>query len=150
MSKRLPCILHILMPKTDNSPSWIRGKERMIVENISWSITTKECFWPSRGRTHKLLITSLDAHPSEPMRPANYFVDTASYLDLCAGCSRHNNHFTKFLIISHLKQIKHILLHLNTSCSWNPDTQFACDDDIMMLSNRDWFQRNYLYTPYSL
>ena len=30
----------------------------MIVENISWSISMKECCWPGRVRTRKLLITS--------------------------------------------------------------------------------------------
>ena len=41
--------MHILSPETDNCPSWISGRERMTVENISWSISTKECCWPRRG-----------------------------------------------------------------------------------------------------
>ena len=41
--------MHILSPETDNCPSWISGRERMIVENISWSISTKECCRPQRG-----------------------------------------------------------------------------------------------------
>ena len=45
-SKRLTSIVHILSPETDNCPSWIIGRERMIVENISWSISTKECCRP--------------------------------------------------------------------------------------------------------
>ena len=28
------------LPETDNCPSWISGRERMTVENISWSIST--------------------------------------------------------------------------------------------------------------
>ena len=48
-SKRLTSIVHILSPETDNCPSWISGRERMTVENISWSISTKECCWPWRG-----------------------------------------------------------------------------------------------------
>ena len=47
--KRLTSIVHILSPETDNSPSWISGRERMTVENISWSISTKECCRPRRG-----------------------------------------------------------------------------------------------------
>ena len=39
-SKRLTSIVHILSPETDNCPSWISGRERMTVENISWSIST--------------------------------------------------------------------------------------------------------------
>ena len=38
-------------------PSWICGRERMTVENISWSIPTKKCR-PGRGWTHSLLIFS--------------------------------------------------------------------------------------------
>ena len=38
------------------SPSWISGRERMTVEIISWSISTKECFQPGGGRTRSHLI----------------------------------------------------------------------------------------------
>ena len=48
-SKRLTSIVHSLSPETDNCPSWISGRERMTVENISWSISTKECCRPRRG-----------------------------------------------------------------------------------------------------
>ena len=41
--------MHILSPETDNCPSWISGRERMTVENISWTISTKECCRPRRG-----------------------------------------------------------------------------------------------------
>ena len=41
--------MHILSPETDNCPSWISGRERMTVENISWSISAKECCRPWRG-----------------------------------------------------------------------------------------------------
>ena len=41
--------MHILSPETDNCPSWISGRERMTVENISWSISTKECCQPRWG-----------------------------------------------------------------------------------------------------
>ena len=41
--------MHILSPETDNCPSWISGRERMTVENISWSISTKEYCRPPRG-----------------------------------------------------------------------------------------------------
>ena len=45
----LTSIVHILSPETDNCPSWISGRERMTVENISWSISTKECCRPRLG-----------------------------------------------------------------------------------------------------
>ena len=44
--------MQILSPKTVNCPSWIKRKEKMTVENISWSISTKECCRPRRGWTH--------------------------------------------------------------------------------------------------
>ena len=45
----LTSIVHILSPGTDNCSSWISGRERMTVENTSWSISTKECCQPRRG-----------------------------------------------------------------------------------------------------
>ena len=48
-SKWLTSIVHILSPENDNCPSWISGRERMTVQNISWSISTKECCRPRRG-----------------------------------------------------------------------------------------------------
>ena len=56
--KRLTCIMHILSPETYNCPSWISRRNRMTIENISLSISTKECCWPSRGWTCNLLITT--------------------------------------------------------------------------------------------
>ena len=41
--------MHILLPESDNCPSWISGRERMTVESISWSISTKECCQPRLG-----------------------------------------------------------------------------------------------------
>ena len=40
--------MYILSPETDNCPSWISVRERMTVENISWSISTKEYCRPRR------------------------------------------------------------------------------------------------------
>ena len=45
-SRRVTSTVHILSPGTDNCPSWISGRKRMILENISWSIFTKECCRP--------------------------------------------------------------------------------------------------------
>ena len=33
----LTSTVHILLPETDNCPSWIKERERMTVKNISWS-----------------------------------------------------------------------------------------------------------------
>ena len=56
-SKLLTSILHFLSPETDNCTSWIIIA-RMTEENISRSISMKECCWPSGGQTHNFLITS--------------------------------------------------------------------------------------------
>ena len=50
--------MHILLPETNNCPSWISGRESMMVENTSWPIFMKKCCQPNRGRTRSLLITS--------------------------------------------------------------------------------------------
>ena len=66
-SKQLISIVQILLPETDNCPSWISGRERMNVENISWSISTKEWCWPGGGHQS-------NAHPTKPMRPTFYML----------------------------------------------------------------------------
>ena len=50
--------MYILSPETDNCPSKISRRERMTVEIISWSISTKECCQPRGGWIRSLLITS--------------------------------------------------------------------------------------------
>ena len=69
-SKRLTSIVHILSPETDNYPSWINWRERMTVENISWSISTKECCRPQRGLNPWPSSLQSDGDPTEPPRPA--------------------------------------------------------------------------------
>ena len=48
-SKRLTSIVHILSPETDNCPSWISRRERMSVENISWSNLHERMLPTQRG-----------------------------------------------------------------------------------------------------
>ena len=62
--------MHILSPETDNCPSWISGRERMTIENISWSISRKECCRPRRGSNPRPPGLQSDAHPTEPPRLA--------------------------------------------------------------------------------
>ena len=57
-ARSLTSIVRSLLKDTDNCPSWISGMERMTVENLSWSISTKECCRPGEGWTSKPLITS--------------------------------------------------------------------------------------------
>ena len=62
--------MHILSPETDNYSSWINWRERMTVENISWSISTKECCRPQRGLNPRPSGLQSDGDPTEPPRPA--------------------------------------------------------------------------------
>ena len=57
-SKWWTSIVHILLPEIDNNPSWISRRERLTIENISWSISMKECCQPDIGQTHNFRITS--------------------------------------------------------------------------------------------
>ena len=52
--------MHILSTETDNCPSWISGRERMTVENISWSISTKECCRPRMDMGERVWIFTVD------------------------------------------------------------------------------------------
>ena len=50
----------------------------MTVENISWSISTKECCQPCWGWTRDLLIASRMGHPTEPLRPASLWEEVGA------------------------------------------------------------------------
>ena len=54
-SKWLTLILHILSLETDNCPSWISGRERIIVENTSW-LNLQE----------RMLMTQWGSNPQHP------------------------------------------------------------------------------------
>ena len=61
--------MHILSRETDNCPSWINGRDRMTVENISWSHSTKQ--WCRVRRRSSLWRPDYqsEAHSTEPPRP---------------------------------------------------------------------------------
>ena len=63
-SKRLISFEHIHSPETDNFPSWISRRERVTVENISWSVSTKECSQTGRDQTSQPPDHQWDAHPT--------------------------------------------------------------------------------------
>ena len=65
-----PVSVHIISPETDNCPSWISGRDRLTEENISWSISTKECCRNWRGSDPRSPDHQSDAHPTEPPRLA--------------------------------------------------------------------------------
>ena len=67
----LPVFVHILLPETDNCPSWMSGTERMRKENISWSIYVKEYFWwIQRELNSQPPDHQLNVHRTKPPRLA--------------------------------------------------------------------------------
>ena len=55
---RLNSIVHIILPESDNCPSWLCDRERRTIENISWSFSTIECWRPGGRQFCNLMITS--------------------------------------------------------------------------------------------
>ena len=68
-SKRLTSTVHIISPETDNCLSWISGREKMTVENISWSNHREKMLPNRRGSNPQPPDHQTDAHPTEPPRP---------------------------------------------------------------------------------
>ena len=62
-----PVLVHILLPETDNSPSWISRSKWKTVENTSRSISMKECCLTQRGLNHDLLNTSRTLERLSPL-----------------------------------------------------------------------------------
>ena len=71
--------MHILSPETDNCPSWISGRERMTVENISWSISTKECCWLRRGLNPRPPGLQSDGASNWATYAAKYWSDLCNF-----------------------------------------------------------------------
>ena len=70
--------MHILSPETDNCPSSISGRERMTVEIISSSMSTKECCQHDSA-AHWVLIGAIIAY--------DYCVFDYMHLGGSAGCA---------------------------------------------------------------
>ena len=109
--KLLTSIVHILSPETDNCPSWISGRERMTVENISWSISMKECCWPRRG-----------LNPRPPGLQSDGASNWATEAGLCFLIHMHNvfliHMHNVFLIHMHNVHNEHYVCDLPT-CFWS-------------------------------
>ena len=105
-SKRLTSIVHILSPETDNCPSWISGRERMTVENISWSISTKECCRSRRGlnpRPPGLQSDGVSNWATEAVYSIHYFCNWSTkplirLLILQADSGLHRPHMSQHMI----------------------------------------------------
>ena len=106
--------MHSLSPETDNCPSWISGRERMTVENISWSISTKECCQPRRGSNPRPPGLQSDAHPTAPPRPAYQELVCCVYSLELPHWGNSNGYIQQTIISGkHCRLTKcHILQHL--------------------------------------
>ena len=58
--------VHILSPETDNCLSWIRERERMTVENVSWSKFHERTFSTWQESNLRPPVHQLDLHRTEP------------------------------------------------------------------------------------
>ena len=79
--------LCILLPETDNCPSWIIGKGRMTVENISWSISMEKCCHTWQKLNLRPPDQQSNVHLTEPPRPVAQM--------------RHHSAYTKGLQLLH-------------------------------------------------
>ena len=90
--------MHILSPEIGNCPSWISGRERMTVENISWSNLHKRMLSTRRGSNPKPPDHQWDAHPTEPPKPAWLWL----FLDNFYDCNYFWTTSILFLYLSYL------------------------------------------------
>ena len=67
--------MHILSSETNNCPSWISRRERMTLENISRSISTKECCRPWQGLNPR--------HPGHQSDGASSWATEAGRMNAC-------------------------------------------------------------------
>ena len=67
---QLNIIVQILSPEIDNCPSWIRRRERMTLENISWSYLHERMLTTWRGLSPATSDNQSDEHPTKPSRSA--------------------------------------------------------------------------------
>ena len=91
--------MHILSPETDNCPSWISGRERMTVENISWSISTKVCCRPRRGLNPRPPLFARNiTHNSDAAPDYNQMLCPRRMLYLICGTTQLNTYKHKHCV----------------------------------------------------
>ena len=128
-SKRLTSIVHILSPETDNCPSWISGRERMTIENISWSISTKECCRPRQGLNPRPPGLQLDS-------ASNWATEAGSLSSEPIPVLRAHT-FTSIWQLSFLNQWKGVIDQRNHA--WSISTNLGEDlNKIFFFFNQDW------------
>ena len=74
----LPVLNTILSPVTDNCPSWISGRERMVVEMFLWPNLNERMFCRMWGSNPLPSAYQADAHTIALPRPANVLWSTKS------------------------------------------------------------------------
>ena len=81
-------LVPILSPVTDNCPSWISGRMRMVVEFFSWP-NLDERMWPDRGWNQRPLDSQSDSLPTAlggpPVLHGTVIVWCSGYHIRCSG-----------------------------------------------------------------
>ena len=108
----LTSIVYILSPETDKYPSWISGRKRMAVENISWSNLHERILLTWRGSNPQPPDHQLDAHPTKPPRQATNQRDLYIPLpNFISGGMKISTYFAAFS--------RHKAAVSGVPCSWN-------------------------------
>ena len=115
-----PLLVDILLPKTESCPSWISRREEMPEENISWSISTKECCqttWESNPRPPD---HQLEKYPTELPKPTEFLIQTVDSCEMMRMFGWHVDAKTQELTLKegifiqkkHRKKLWHIYYKL--------------------------------------
>ena len=129
--------MHILSPETYNCRSWIRGRERMTVENISWSISSCQ----TQRSNLQLLDHQSDSDLIEPPWPApfiwNTFISNSCYLKPKSLTPWSLRQFESAMVNKLISQNycfksnwlfkgQYRFNFLHYPCIWNPFTSNSC------------------------
>ena len=134
--------MHILSPETDNCPSWISRRERMTVENISWSISAKECCRPQRGLNPQppgLQLDGASNWPTEagPICCTHAFISNWQLLFLSPWNGK-NDRRNDFMINLHKSYVVKLGFELVT-----PGSAVRCLPNCAMSLTNYYFSYNY-------
>ena len=115
--KRLTSIWHILSKEIDNCPFWISGREKMTVENISWSIPIKEFCRSRWGWTCNLLITSpmcIQLSHADQSTCSNTFCHIGTYSII--QTLKHIWDFFSYFSTNHAERIRYTSMKTHKIC----------------------------------
>ena len=104
----LPVSVSILLPETDNCPSWLSWRERMTVKNISWSISMTKCCLTQKGS---------NSWPPDHIRCASDWAAKASMKMITKTHTHTHTHTTHTHTHTHTNTyLRHFLQQKNIGC----------------------------------